>query len=126
MTPLPPPHTESLRFVAQASRPGSIEARLVHQCTCLPNTDRRRAWDQEQAHTWLDVIDAGCSAHGRLLERWILRGQPPLGAVPVFHGDALQVEPQHERPWFEGPKPRSWVRRVVDALDGLCRGWRGV
>jgi hypothetical protein len=92
-----PTARESLAFVAAASIPGSIEARLVYQCTCAARaavSRRGRMWKPDQLEGWLGVLCLSCPAHGRLLERHVARVRSPedsgvrrLGEphTPVMH-----------------------------------------
>jgi hypothetical protein len=86
-----------MALVAAASIPGSIEARLIHGCTCAPNRGCRgcqRDWKPDQVEHWQGLICLGCPAHGRLLELYVMRVRSPddsgvrrLGEphTPVMH-----------------------------------------
>jgi hypothetical protein len=63
---------ESMALVAASSVPGSIEARLVHGCTCAAGRRRERVWTPADVEYWQGVISLGCPAHGRLLERYVM------------------------------------------------------
>jgi hypothetical protein len=75
---VPTPSTRaSMALVAAASIPGSIEARLVHGCTCAVARHRETEWRPDQVAAWQGVISLGCPAHGRLLERYVMRVRSP-------------------------------------------------
>jgi len=113
---------DSIAFVAAACRPGSLEARVVHHCTCEPIVDRRHnryaVWNPDQVGAWQSSISLDCPAHGRLLELYIagLRG---LGSADNDNGLAADVR-HLGLPPPRAPEPRrSVVLRVVSAI----RGW---
>lgn len=141
---IPPAHSESMRFVAQASRPGSIEARHIHSCTCSQDLDRAFTWNQERVWEWQGSISLDCPAHGRLLEQHLAQVNASMQHAQHLTMDALDpgmgmgsLPPPPAYPpqylMFEelgaATKPRRRTRslpqRVVDALQGLVRGWRG-
>jgi hypothetical protein len=140
--PLPPPHSESIRFVAQASRPGSIEARHIHSCTCAEvDVDRRLAWNQERVWEWQGSLSLDCPAHGRLLERHLEQVNASMRFSQHLTQDALDPSlgsssypPPPTYMVFDRPvearvlrvRRRSALQRVVHALQGLVRRWRGV
>ncbi len=133
--------------MAAQSRPGSLEARHVHGCTCLPATpeaDRARRWHPDLAIDWVDVLTFDCPAHGELmvraekvaqehamerLRRNVLAG---MGTLPL-------EEPDNDNGLFGGvkrdndpvrlssvPEPGRSIRaRLWDAVRGALNGWRG-
>jgi hypothetical protein len=74
-----PTARESLAFVAAASIPGSIEARLIHGCVCSVARQHARIWRPELVEHWQGVICLSCPAHGRLLERYVQNAQTAQG-----------------------------------------------
>jgi hypothetical protein len=108
-----PTARESLAFVAAASIPGSIEARLVYQCTCAPGR-REHAWRPDQLEGWLGVLCLSCPAHGRLLERYVARVRSPEDS-----GVRRLGEPH--TPVMHELRRRSLFVRVGYAI----RGWLG-
>lgn len=119
--PLPPPHSASLRFVAQASRPGSIESRHVHRCTCSEDPDRSRVWNPEHVETWQASLSLDCPAHGRLLEHYLASVNAGL------FGDVSRLG-QPRAPLRQSHQPshprRSFGARLSAALRGFMAGWR--
>lgn len=93
----------SIAWLATQSRPGSLEARKVHGCTCIAIDDRHREWDPNTAFSWVDAISACCPAHGRLLDSWRETRRPFLS--PVYR--------------------RTFTERLGDAIQGWLLGWRG-
>lgn len=153
---IPPPHSDSMRFVAQASRPGSIESRHIHGCTCADDLDRGHSWNQERVWEWQGSISLGCPAHGRLLEQHLEQVNASMRHAQNLTMDALDPsmgssyppsrEDRHDglrdergdyrldldfmaelsRKGLPRRRSRSFSQRVVDALQGFARGWRGV
>jgi hypothetical protein len=143
--PPAPLHSDSMRFVAQASRPGSIESRHVHGCTCPSDMDRTFPWNQERVWEWQGRISLDCPAHGRLLERHIEQVNASMQSV-TFDANDTSFSSLPPAPSYEAFAPvretsawavdsaqreprsveRSFAQRLVDALQGLVRGWRGV
>lgn len=105
---------ESIALVAQACRPGSLEARVVHSCTCEPIIDRQHkrhiVWTPDQVEAWQGSISLDCPAHGRLLERYLhrQRDNPVLKALV--------------RSW-KGPAVESRRASVLVRLGSAIRGW---
>lgn len=139
---IPPAHSESTRFVAQASYPGSIEARHIHGCTCPQELHRIFTWNQERVWEWQGRISLDCPAHGRLLEQHLAHVNASMQHAQNLTMDALDPAiggssyPPPQYVVFDEPvtpgrvsrsaKGRSLAQRVVDALQGMARGWRGV
>lgn len=92
----------SIAWLATQSRPGSLEARRVHGCTCVPSEGRALNWDPERPQLWwCFAISADCPAHAKL------RGLSPRVSFrsPVYR--------------------RSFTERLGDAIQGWLLGWRG-
>jgi hypothetical protein len=121
---------DDLRFVRQASRPGSFEARQVHGCTCVEDLDRERVWNPEDVASWQADVDLACPAHGRLLELYIEHVNATLGRSAAESRAAVErAVGEHERARIAGEKRRasrrSFSARVQDAWRGMVQGWRG-
>jgi hypothetical protein len=120
--------------LAVASRPGSVEARHVYGCSCVPVQDRARAWDPKDAMSWSDIIDLECAAHGRLIE--LQHRESESQAVGEAMRRLLKSAPgepvsdaKKSDPWREAlkslPAPRTRAQRLRDAVVGFVDGWRG-
>jgi hypothetical protein len=122
---------DDLAFVRAASRPGSIEARIVHDCTCSEDTERARVWNPDDVAGWTADIDLGCPAHGRLLERYIAHVNASLGRSAEETREAIEravVDHAMARVANDNARARrrSFIARVEDAWRGAKQGWRGM
>lgn len=104
----------SMALVAARSIPGSIEARLVHGCTCAPNRGCigcQRDWKPDQVEHWQSLICLGCPAHGRLLERYVMRLRSPDDSGVRRHPAAVPQQETQRRPlWARvGLVVRAWL-----------------
>jgi hypothetical protein len=129
MTDQTPTVRASLAFVAAASRPGSIESRHVHGCTCVDDPDRRRVWNPEQVERWQATISLDCPAHGRLLERYLAqvnhqmsRPRTGLAADVAVLGQEIGRVRMKE---LSAHPQRSLLARLRDAVRGLFGRPRG-
>src|SRR3954471_15094073 len=104
-----------MALVAANSVPGSIEARLVHGCTCAAGRRRERVWTPAEVEYWQGVLCLSCPAHGRLLERHVMsRVHARL--------DALAAERVGPAP--EMLRPPLWLR-IGYAIRGWLAEWSG-
>lgn len=111
---MPTPSTRaSMALVAAASIPGSIEARLIHGCTCAVARHRESAWRPELVAEWQGVICLSCPAHGRLLEAYVMRS--------ARHGSGVRRLGEPVGPVMHKLQRRSLFVRIGYAI----RGWLG-
>jgi hypothetical protein len=115
---MPTPSTRaSMALVAAASIPGSIEARLVHGCTCAVARHRETEWRPDQVAAWQGVICLSCPAHGRLLEQYVQHVIRARSRSPDDSGVRRLGEPH--TPVMHELRRRSLFVRMGYAI----RGW---
>jgi len=110
---VPTPSTRaSMALVAAASIPGSIEARLVHGCTCAVARHRETEWRPDQVAEWQGVICLGCPAHGRLLEQYVV-GRAHARLERGLVADVRHIREAHVLPTRQWPllaRVGAWIR----------------
>jgi hypothetical protein len=109
-----------MAMVAGASIPGSIEARLIHGCTCAAGghglrVRGLRAWRPELVAEWQGVISLGCPAHGRLLEAYVMRSDR--------HDSGVRRLGEPVGPVMHKLQRRSLLVRIGYAVRGWLASW---
>lgn len=119
---------DDLAFLRASTRPGSIEARKVWQCSCTEDMDRQRVWNPDRVEQWQADIDLACPAHGRLLEAYIAHVNETLGRSAEEVREVMErVVVEHEiRKVTARAQRRSFAARLSDAWRGMVQGWRGL
>lgn len=127
MTEREPLVRDDLAFLRASTRPGSIEARKVWECTCTEDLDRKRVWNPDQVASWQADIDLVCPAHGRLLEAYLAHVNETLGRSAEEVREVMErvvVDHAIKKVTTRAAR-RSLAARVGDAWRGMMQGWRG-